>query len=206
MPFPSDIAALVAQRLPLFRCDCGTIRAVLSNDLMAGRSASCGCATVESSRIRMTTHGKSKTPEYKAWCLMKARCLNPSSEDFALYGGRGIEVCGRWLEGDGGADGFECFLDDMGPKPHPRASIDRIDPNGNYEPGNCRWASPVEQANNKRTNVLVVLDGETVTLAEAARRRGANYKAFAARIRRGMPLERALELSKARLGPEGRAA
>jgi len=105
---------------------------------------------------------------------MIQRCEDPNHPAYANYGGRGIKVCSRWRSS------FEAFLADMGHKPT-RASIDRIDVDGNYEAENCRWASPKEQARNRRTNRRVVLDGTTLALSEACERLGLNYRAIKGR-------------------------
>ena len=101
-------------------------------------------------------HGFSRTPTHRAWSLMKDRCLNKNSTFYKDYGGRGISVCERWLK-------FDNFLEDMGPKPK-GLTLDRINNNGNYSPGNCRWASTKEQARNRRSNVLYSIAGVCKTL------------------------------------------
>lgn len=110
------------------------------------------------------SHGMSRTKIYALWVAMHNRCGNPKCETYDLYGGRGIKVCGRW-------DAFENFYADMGDRPA-GTSLDRIDVNGNYEPGNCRWATRNQQSRNMRTNVWVTLDGERICFSDACKRLG----------------------------------
>jgi hypothetical protein len=120
---------------------------------------------------------------------MLRRCDNPKDTEFANYGGRGITVCERWRD-------FKNFIADMGEPPSPRHSIDRIDNDGNYQPYNCRWATPTEQALNKRTYKnarLVHFRGETMSVSKAARLVGLKPNTVYARVRKGWPVDRALE-------------
>ena len=126
--------------------------------------------------------GKSSS-EYAAWACMKARCSNSNHKDYPLYGGAGIKVCDRWGL-------FDNFLADVGLKPSAIHQIDRVNNAGNYEPDNCRWATPQEQANNRRSNRLITYGGKTQTLAQWAREIGVQQATLHARMRYGWTFER----------------
>lgn len=128
-------------------CECGNKKAMQAVLLKSGTSRSCGCLQLETMKtngLAAAKHGMHRSAEYGIWAGMKYRCNNPKSRIYNYYGGRGITVCDRWLHS------FEAFYADMGPRPSPKHSIDRIDNDGNYEPGNCRWATQAQQAANQR--------------------------------------------------------
>jgi len=131
------------------------------------------------------THGRHNTPEYRAWGDMKQRCQRPSHASYKNYGGRGITVCDRWQT-------FENFFADMGERPTQQHSIDRRDNNGNYTPENCRWATRDEQMSNLRKTRLITFNGETLHMAEWARRTGIKSANILARIKLGWPLDMVL--------------
>lgn len=131
----------IEQLLPNYRvwvrCDCGTVGARKRYTILSGVSKSCGCGQVKHGHAR----DSARHPLYNTWASMLSRCNNPNTINYYLYGGRGISVCERWRK-------FENFLADMGEKPTKSHSLDRINRNGNYEPGNVRWATQLEQRMN----------------------------------------------------------
>lgn len=175
----------------LCKCECGTTRSVYEANLVSGKTLSCGCFHSENTISRRTVHGESgtvgleRTPEYRCWIGMRARC---SDKEDKYYGGRGISVCKRWEES------FMEFLGDMGRRPSGKHSIDRINNDGDYEPNNCRWATAHEQRSNTSRNVLVVLDGQKMIVAEALRKVGLKSSTFWERVRRGWSMQRAISV------------
>jgi hypothetical protein len=137
------------------------------------------------------------SPEYRSYAAMKNRCLNRRQARFSDYGGRGITICDRWLAGEGTRSGFECFLADLGPKPSRQHTLERLDNDRGYEPGNCRWATRGEQNRNTRATRTVDVRGEPVSLIQAIERH-AVVSAVTVRMRlhRGWPVHDALLVPK----------
>ncbi len=157
------------------KCDCGVNKIIVGMCLKRGTTSSCGCLKVDN----MTTHGMTKTPEYIAWIQMKARCHDTRNRLYCEYGARGISVCSRWLES------FNNFYLDVGLRPSLSHSIERLDNSSGYGPGNCVWADKQQQANNRRTNTLVTLDGISDTVANWARKIGIKASTICSRLDRG---------------------
>jgi hypothetical protein len=162
------------------QCDCGNEVLVKQRYLYDGASVtkSCGCIVGKHKR----THGATGTAEFGVWSSMRARCGPGGHKDYA---GRGISVCERWAK-------FENFLSDMGPRPSPLHSIERMDNDGDYEPGNCRWATDVEQSNNRRSSLRLSFRGETRTAAQWDRYCGFRPATIWKRLNAGWTLERAI--------------
>lgn len=171
-------------------CDCGTIREVVTSTLSSGESTSCGCWMAETAGSQSRTHGKTGSVEYWLWASMKQRCYDPACQTFKNYGGKGIEVCARWL----GRNGFANFLADMGPRPSPRHTLDRFPNNkGDYEPGNCRWATWKQQQRNRTNNRILLYKGEAKPMSEWAEIHGLTTLIVFKRLERKWSVEKALE-------------
>lgn len=168
-------------------CDCGKTKTIQGTNLGRG-STSCGCLQKEITAANNFVHGLRNSPEYKSWCNMKDRCSNPKNEFFHCYGGRGVAVCPEWI------DSFEAFYQDMGPRPGLKYSIDRIQVDGNYELGNCRWATPIEQASNTRKNRFILVGGKPVTVSEASRMTGIKLSTLWDRLRSGASDSEAIQV------------
>lgn len=176
------------------KCDCGNEKEVLANNLRSGHTNSCGCI-FKTMNIRhghsRTVRGGKDSPEYRAWTGMKDRTHgNKTTRSFyPHYEGRGITMCERW-------EVFENFLADMGPKPSPKHSVDRIDNNKGYGPDNCRWATCKEQARNTRRNVYLTYEGRTECLSEWASILGLKIPTIHYRLKRGLSVKQAFEMKK----------
>lgn len=196
------------------RCDCGQETLATSNHLRTGTTKSCGCLNRErriENCLSRSTHGhaprRSQSKTYIAWCNMHRRCA-PTSPDAEHYFERGIGVCERWAT-------FENFLADMGEAPK-GATLDRRDNDAGYEPGNCHWVGWTAQQNNRRTNRILVIRGERLTMRQAADKYGLNYNTLRSRIYilgqdaeqavglvSRLPIEEAEELSETERGSGG---
>lgn len=170
---------------PMWRCkcECGTEKTILSDNLRRGKSLSCGCLRVERANEAKYTARHNNERLYNIWQNIKIRCYNSNSKSYADYGGRGIIMCDEWK------NDFSTFCEWALKSGYDKSlssnecSIDRIDSNGNYCPENCRWTDKFVQNSNKRNNILITIDGETCALKEWCRRFNANYKTVHSRIK-----------------------
>lgn len=168
----------------LCKCDCGNEKEQWMSSLKAGVD-SCGCLTKEKLKNRLTKHGMAHTRQYKAWAAMKDRCLNNKNQAFPHYGGRGIAVCDRWMES------FDNFICDMGQRPA-GMTLERVDNDKGYEPGNCIWATRKSQQRNRRANVKIEYKGKIVCLSELEEITGVRAATIRARMLRGASAEEAV--------------
>lgn len=165
-------------------CTCGNTTTIRGEHLRNNATQSCGCIKQE----QRTKHDMSRSTEYSTWQGVKDRCINENNKYYKDYGGRGITVCDRWLES------FDNFFADMGKKPR-GLTIDRIDNNAGYSPGNCRWATRKQQVDNRRNSILLTIDDETRCLKDWCRHLGVNYTTALSRIKKqGMTVKQALKL------------
>lgn len=180
------------------QCDCGKKKIVANGALRAGYTKSCGCYRRESSGDKFRIHGMTGTGAWKHWRNMKRRCEDKNHPDYPRYGGRGIKVCKRWQS-------FLKFRADMGERPAGK-TLERRNTNGNYSPSNCKWATYQEQANNRRTNIIIKFRGTSKTRAQWARTIGIGPCVLKNRLDvLHWPLKRALTtplLSKRKLTPK----
>lgn len=163
-------------------CSCGKVSWVAGGQLTARKTLSCGCLVIESTKRTKTTHGRTNTREYRIWGNMLSRCRD---KDDPRYGGRGIKVCERWHR-------FEAFLEDMGECPDPTSELDRIDNDGDYELGNCRWTDKKTNCRNRSSNRRLTYQGRTATVEEWAEHLNIPVRTLRSRIRIGWDDERAL--------------
>lgn len=172
------------------RCECGTPVVVKGTGLRRGNPKSCGCLNQDVTMGRSIRHGETRrgarSPEWSAWSSMIYRCHYPLNRSYPNYGGRGIVVCDRWREL------FENFLEDMGRRPSPHHSLDRIDNDGPYSPENCRWSDNKAQHRNKRINTILEYAGKRMTLAAWAECTGIPSSVISHRILGSWTVERAL--------------
>lgn len=184
------------------RCECGTVRVVQQGNLGNGGSVGCGCDRLAMTTARLTTHGKSHTVEYRSWNAMIKRCHDAKDRSYPRYGGRGITVCERWR------GSFVLFLEDMGQKPSQKHQIDRYpDNNGNYCPENCRWATPKQNSNNRRSNRNLLYKGDVRNITQWAECAGMSSATLRNRIYNlGWSVEDAIETPVQGMGvPQGKS-
>lgn len=187
----------------LARCDCGATVTVKGQHLRDGSTTSCGCSNPQMVRVRAGIRDEGartpRNPTWRCWISMIQRCHNPKHLAFSAYGAKGITVCERWRD-------YKNFLEDLGERPSTLHSIDRINNSLGYVPGNCRWATQVEQNRNRTNNRRLTFGGETLTVAEWGERTGITSKVIRGRLALGWSIEDSLTTPPARRKPRGRQA
>lgn len=179
------------------RCDCGEILSILGNSLISGNTTKCSKCAHADLAVLNTKHGnarrKASTPEYNALRALIQRCLNPNHPEYKNYGARGIKVAERYLYGEDDKTSIECFLEDVGKRPTPKHSIDRIDNNSGYFPGNIRWAVDYTQQRNKRSNIYIFYQQQKLPLTDALVTAQVSYDRFRAWYKKGYPPQEAFD-------------
>lgn len=166
-------------------CDCGKEIVATGYNLRSGNTKSCGCYNIDRIVQRSRQHGLSKTRMFKIWAGVRKRCNNPNTKSYNHYGGRGIKMCESW-------DTYVNFFNDMKEGYRDDLTLERIDPNGNYEKSNCRWASSKEQARNKRNSNYITIGEESLTAAEWSERSGTMSSTILWRVKNGWDVKRAI--------------
>lgn len=183
----------------IFQCDCGRTAKVPSNEVRNGRRISCGCVLYRGDPDHpRRTHGMRHTPEYEVWKSMRARCKNPNDKRYARYGKRGISVCARWQD-------FSNFIQDMGPRPSDKHSLERRNNDGDYEPDNCYWGTDFDQGRNKKSNLLITHEGRTQCLSAWAAESSITPQHLRGRLRDGWEFADAIGLPVGSKRPRKRA-
>ena len=172
-----------SSRTYLCKCDCGNEVIALPSNLHRGATKSCGCLKRDTAGDTRRTHGMSNSPEYRIWCGIHQRCYNEKQKEFHLWGGKGITMSEAWK------DNFKQFYADMGPRPSPSHSIDRIDGSIGYSKENCRWSTPTEQSLNTTKTHKFMFNGELMSLRQVAKTIGCSYYTlYSWVIRKNIPL------------------
>lgn len=171
-----------------FMCECGNEILAQGSSVALGNTRSCGCLKLEAITALKLSHGKCHTRLYRIWCRIKQRCLNDKCSDYGYYGGKGITICARW------ADSFAAFAEDVGDSGH--LTLDRINNEKGYEPGNVRWATRKQQSDNSRKPKWVEIDGRRLNYSDWARELGMRECSITMRIKRGMTPEQAVTTPK----------
>ena len=172
-------------------CECGNATVVRSEDLKNGKVVSCGCFAKEVSGTQNYKHGKSNSRIFRIWANMLTRCHNSNSPSYANYGARGITVCEEWMDKENGFINFYNWTISHGYSE--KLTLDRINVNGNYEPSNCRWATPKEQMNNMRRNRIIEYNGEKLTLKQTAEKYNMQEATIRHRLNKGWSVKDAIE-------------